>query len=53
LREDYPKRVYKNLLVHTLEYLTVDAESAEADDHIKLDWKPVVVTNYQPTERKY
>ncbi|GAA3738366.1 succinate dehydrogenase flavoprotein subunit [Leifsonia bigeumensis] len=53
MREDYPKRDDKNLMVHTMAYLTGDAESAEADDHIKLDWKPVVVTNYQPTERKY
>ncbi|MCC6269933.1 MAG: succinate dehydrogenase flavoprotein subunit [Microbacteriaceae bacterium] len=53
MREDYPNRDDKNLMVHTMAYLTGDAESAEADDHIKLDWKPVVVTNYQPTERKY
>jgi succinate dehydrogenase / fumarate reductase flavoprotein subunit len=53
MREDYPKRDDENLMVHTMAYLTGDAESAEADDHIKLDWKPVVVTNYQPTERKY
>ena len=53
MREDYPKRDDKNLMVHTMAYLTGDAESAVADDHIKLDWKPVVVTNYPPTERKY
>ncbi|MEO7146848.1 MAG: succinate dehydrogenase flavoprotein subunit [Terrimesophilobacter sp.] len=53
MREDYPERDDKNLMVHTMAYLTGDAESAEADDHIKLDWKPVVVTNYPPTERKY
>lgn len=53
MREDYPERDDKNLMVHTMAYLTGDAESAEADDHIKLDWKPVVITNYQPTERKY
>lgn len=53
MREDYPTRDDENLMVHTMAYLTGDAESAEADDHIKLDWKPVVVTNYQPTERKY
>ncbi len=53
MREDYPKRDDKNLMVHTMAYLTGDAESAVADDHIKLDWKPVAVTNYQPTERKY
>jgi len=53
MREDFPNRDDKNLMVHTMAYLAGDAESAEADDHIKLDWKPVVVTNYQPTERKY
>ncbi|MBX3086983.1 MAG: succinate dehydrogenase flavoprotein subunit [Cryobacterium sp.] len=53
MREDYPKRDDKNLMVHTMAYLTGDAESAVASDHIKLDWKPVVVTNYPPTERKY
>ncbi len=53
MREDYPKRDDKNLMVHTMAYLTGDAESAQANDHIKLDWKPVVITNYPPTERKY
>ncbi|HNP15466.1 MAG: succinate dehydrogenase flavoprotein subunit [Cryobacterium sp.] len=53
MREDYPKRDDENLMVHTMAYLTGDAESAVADDHIKLDWKPVVITNYPPTERKY
>ncbi|MCC6376712.1 MAG: succinate dehydrogenase flavoprotein subunit [Microbacteriaceae bacterium] len=53
MREDYPKRDDKNLMVHTMAYLTGDPESAVASDHIKLEWKPVVVTNYPPTERKY
>ncbi len=53
MREDYPERDDKNLMVHTMAYLTGDAESEVAADHIKLDWKPVVVTNYPPTERKY
>lgn len=53
MREDYPERDDKNLMVHTMAYLAGDAESAVAADHIKLDWKPVVVTNYPPTERKY
>ncbi len=53
MREDYPNRDDENLMVHTMAYLTGDAESAVAADHIKLDWKPVVVTNYPPTERKY
>jgi succinate dehydrogenase / fumarate reductase flavoprotein subunit len=52
MREDYPKRDDENLMVHTMAYLTGDLTSG-AGAHITLDWKPVVVTNYQPTERKY
>jgi succinate dehydrogenase / fumarate reductase flavoprotein subunit len=25
----------------------------KTSDKIKIDWKPVTVTNYQPMERKY
>jgi succinate dehydrogenase / fumarate reductase flavoprotein subunit len=53
MREDYPTRDDENLMKHTMAYLTGDAQSADAGDHIRLDWKPVVVTNYQPRERKY
>ncbi|MCY7412901.1 MAG: succinate dehydrogenase flavoprotein subunit, partial [Salinibacterium sp.] len=53
MREDYPNRDDENLMVHTMAYLTGDSHSADASDHIRLDWKPVVVTNYQPMERKY
>ncbi|GAB3605428.1 succinate dehydrogenase flavoprotein subunit [Conyzicola nivalis] len=52
-REDYPVRDDENFLVHTMAYLTGDAHSADAVDHIKLDTKPVVITRYQPMERKY
>jgi succinate dehydrogenase / fumarate reductase flavoprotein subunit len=52
-REDYPTRDDEKWLVHTMAYLTGDAHSADAGDHIKLDTKPVVITNYQPMERKY
>jgi succinate dehydrogenase / fumarate reductase flavoprotein subunit len=52
-REDYPLRDDANFLVHTMAYLTGDAHSADAVDHIKLDTKPVVITRYQPMERKY
>jgi succinate dehydrogenase / fumarate reductase flavoprotein subunit len=34
-------------------YLSGDAGSADAGDHIKLSTKPVVITRYQPMERKY
>lgn len=53
MRDDYPDRDDANYMMHTMAYLTGDASSEHAGDHIKLDWKPVVVTNYQPMERKY
>ncbi|CAN5387420.1 succinate dehydrogenase flavoprotein subunit [soil metagenome] len=53
MREDYPLRDDENFLVHTMAYLTGDPESADAGEHIRLDWKPVVITNYPPMERKY
>ena len=53
MREDYPERDDKNFLVHTMAYLVGDPESADAGEHIKLGWKPVVITNYPPMERKY
>ena len=52
-REDFPKRDDENYMLHTMAYLTGDAHSTDAGDHIKLDTKPVVVTRYQPMERKY
>ncbi|WP_213814420.1 succinate dehydrogenase flavoprotein subunit [Glaciihabitans sp. dw_435] len=52
-REDFPLRDDANYLVHTMAYLTGDAHSSDAGDHIKLDTKPVVITRYQPMERKY
>jgi len=52
-REDYPTRDDENWLIHTMAYLTGDAHSSLAGDHIRLDTKPVVITNYQPMERKY
>jgi succinate dehydrogenase / fumarate reductase flavoprotein subunit len=52
-REDYPLRDDENYLVHTMAYLSGDAGSADAVDHIKLSTKPVVITRYQPMERKY
>jgi len=53
MRDDYPKRDDENYMQHTMAYLTGDAHSSDAADHITLDWKPVVVTRYQPMERKY
>ncbi|MGA0568961.1 succinate dehydrogenase flavoprotein subunit [Rathayibacter sp. KR2-224] len=53
MRDDYPKRDDENYMKHTMAYLTGDPHSSNPADHIKLDWKPVVVTRYQPMERKY
>ncbi|MGN6324464.1 succinate dehydrogenase flavoprotein subunit [Pseudolysinimonas sp.] len=53
MRDDFPKRDDENYMKHTMAYLTGDPHSADAADHITLDWKPVVITNYQPMERKY
>ncbi|WP_307807440.1 succinate dehydrogenase flavoprotein subunit [Naasia sp. SYSU D00948] len=52
MRDDFPARDDANYMQHTMAYLTGDLES-HADEHIELDWKPVVITNYQPMERKY
>ncbi len=51
-REDFEKRDDEKFMVHSMAYLT-DAKGEKAGDNIKLDWKPVTVTNYQPMERKY
>ncbi|HTL40387.1 MAG TPA: succinate dehydrogenase flavoprotein subunit [Pseudolysinimonas sp.] len=53
MRDDYPQRDDDNYMKHTMAYLTGDPHSADAADHITLGWKPVVITNYQPMERKY
>lgn len=44
-REDYEARDDEKFMVHSMAYKT--------SDKIKIDWKPVTVTNYQPMERKY
>mgnify|MGYP003842826739 CR=1 FL=1 len=42
----------KKFMVHSMAYLT-DKKAKNPGDNIKLDWKPVTITNYQPMERKY
>ena len=44
-REDYPKRDDEHWLKHTLAWLH--------EDEIKLRYKPVVITKYEPQERVY
>ncbi len=51
-REDYEERNDKKFMVHSMAYLT-DKPAKKPGDNIKIDWKPVTVTNYQPMERKY
>ena len=39
---------------HTMAYRApVSADSHEFADEVRLDYKPVTVTRYQPMERKY
>ncbi len=44
-REDFPERDDKNFMRHTMVYAT--------DKGMKIDYKPVTITKYQPMERKY
>jgi succinate dehydrogenase / fumarate reductase flavoprotein subunit len=53
MRDDFPDRNDAEYMQHTMAYLTGDAHSSDASDHIRMDWKPVVITHYQPMERKY
>ena len=53
MRDDFPNRDDANYMQHTMAYLSGDPHSSHAEDHIRLDWKPVTITRYQPMERKY
>ncbi|MEO7015991.1 MAG: succinate dehydrogenase flavoprotein subunit [Leifsonia sp.] len=53
MRDDFPKRDDETYMKHTMAYLSGDPHSSDAADHIRLDWKPVVMTRYEPMERKY
>ncbi|MEY4418552.1 MAG: hypothetical protein RIQ88_990, partial [Actinomycetota bacterium] len=44
-REDFENRDDEKFMVHSMAY--------KSGDEIRLDWKPVTVTNYPPMERKY
>jgi succinate dehydrogenase / fumarate reductase, flavoprotein subunit len=52
LREDFPDRNDKKFMVHSMAYKTDKKDKATGVD-MKVDWKPVIITNYQPMERKY
>jgi succinate dehydrogenase / fumarate reductase flavoprotein subunit len=49
-REDYPNRDDVNFMRHTMAYREIGEDGTES---IRLDYKPVVQTRYQPMERKY
>lgn len=44
-REDFPARDDEKFMVHTMAYASQDG--------VRLDYKPVTITKYQPMERKY
>jgi succinate dehydrogenase / fumarate reductase, flavoprotein subunit len=48
-REDYPNRDDVNFMRHTMAYKAGDDLTAD----LRLDYKPVVQTRYEPMERKY
>ena len=48
-REDYQTRDDVNFMRHTMAY----KQSPDLVSEIRLDWKPVVQTRYEPKERKY
>ena len=51
-REDFPDRDDENFMHHTMTYLYPEAET-DGIKGMRLETKPVIVTRYQPMERKY
>jgi succinate dehydrogenase / fumarate reductase flavoprotein subunit len=51
-REDYPTRDDEQFLQHTMAYRAGDGDGV-AGSSVRLDYKPVAITRYQPMERKY
>jgi succinate dehydrogenase / fumarate reductase flavoprotein subunit len=49
-REDYPTRDDVNFMRHTMAY---KSEDVSGEDYVRLDYKPVTMTRYEPMERKY
>jgi succinate dehydrogenase / fumarate reductase flavoprotein subunit len=49
-REDYQSRDDANFMKHTMAYREVGPDGTAT---VRLDYKPVTVTRYQPMERKY
>ena len=51
-REDYETRNDEDFMVHSMAY-KLDKTPAKPGEDIRVDWKPVTVTNYPAMERKY
>ena len=51
-REDFEDRNDEKFMVHSMAYKNQKV-AEKAADNITIGWKPVVITNYQPMERKY
>ena len=51
-REDYETRDDEKFMVHSMAY-KLDTTPSKPGEDIKVDWKPVTITNYPPMERKY
>ena len=49
-REDFPSRDDEKFMQHTMAYLR---PGGDGQGTVELDYKPVIVTRYQPMERKY
>jgi succinate dehydrogenase / fumarate reductase flavoprotein subunit len=52
-REDYDTRDDVNFMRHTMAYRSGPMGAAVPEAEIRLDYKPVVMTRYEPMERKY
>ncbi|CAB4623903.1 unannotated protein [freshwater metagenome] len=51
-REDYETRNDEKFMVHSMAY-KLDKKPERPGEDIRVDWKPVTITNYPPMERKY
>ena len=51
-REDYETRNDEQFMVHSMAY-KLDQTPVKPGEDIRVDWKPVTVTNYPAMERKY
>jgi succinate dehydrogenase / fumarate reductase flavoprotein subunit len=52
-REDYHHRDDVNFMRHTMAYRVADPAGEPGGSAVRLDYKPVVVTRYQPMERTF